>query len=175
MHGTTGVTLVLAVALIIFLRLRRAVTRQLASTPRLLFRTLILFGLLALVAAGAPFSPPLLVAGLVGLVLGVGIGILGIRLTAFEDGPGAVYYRPNLYLGLGVLALFLLRLVWRVEMVAQIVQSPGPLEPANGAAFGQYASDPVTLLLFVIYIGYYITFNTGVLLHLRRRPGRGAA
>jgi hypothetical protein len=149
---------------ILYRRMRRHFGRQPFQPTRLTVR----LAILSLVTAGflyaAARQPALLNAGLVGLVLGAGLGVAGLRFTRFESGPEGFFYTPNTYIGVALSALLVGRLVYRFIAVGQAVNmaaAPG------GNPFAAYTRNPLTLSIFTLLFGYYMTYFAGILIRAR--------
>jgi len=146
-------------ALGLYRRFRRNFGRQPVQPRRMALRA----ALLALVAVGlavlAYLKPGLGGGAFAGVLLGVGLGMVGIRLTQFETGPEGRWYTPNPYLGLALSTVLLARIVYRY-----FVLQPGGM-PAPGAApaFGS----PLTIAMFGALVGYYLCYTIGVLARTR--------
>jgi hypothetical protein len=143
-------------------RIKRLTTRQRSRTWR--HRTTLVFFplLLALLAAGALAAPMALAALAAGLVLGVPLGRLALGKTLFErvvtESGDEFWFTPHAPIGMAVALLFMGRMAYRAwEFYAQ-------------GAFTQhdFVRSPLTLLIFGILAGYYMTYATG-LLRWRRR------
>lgn len=172
MSSLTPVILVLVVLFVLFRRARSLITRQKIRPSAMLLRMGIFLVLGALVLLFALTQPLILGSAAVGLLLGVGVAWVGLRLTRIETLPDGVYYTPNKYIGLGVFALFLLRLVYRLAIVAM---TGGPLTAPPGASppsavLAQYSSDPLTVGVYFILIGYYAWYYGVLLLRFRNLP-----
>ena len=100
---------------------------------------------------------------MVGVALGTGLGVYGLRLTKFEQTPRGLFYTPNAHLGVALSLLFVGRIAYRA---AQLYFSSGSLvgRPTD------FARSPLTLLIFGVLAGYYVTYAVG-LLRWRARVG----
>jgi hypothetical protein len=168
----TPVILVLVFLFVIFRRARSLITRQKIHPSAMLFRMGIFLVLGVLVLLFALTQPLILGSAVVGLALGAGIAWVGLRLTRIETLPDGVYYTPNKYIGLGVFALFLLRIIYRIAVVAL---TPGALTIPRGSSptasiLAQYSSDPLTTGVYFILIGYYACYYGVLLLRFRNLP-----
>jgi hypothetical protein len=113
----------------------------------------------ALIALAATRFPSALAALGGGLLLALPLGLLGLRLTRFELSAEEKFYTPNTILGVAVTLLFVGRIVYR--MVALF----GP-DRAAGMPPSPF-QNPLTLFIFGLTAGYYITYNVGVFLRGR--------
>jgi hypothetical protein len=154
----------------VLVRVRRLVGRQPVHRRRLV-ASLILFPLLFVaVGLGALRSVTLVEALIGGVVAGVALGFLGLRLTRFEVTPEGNFYRPNTVLGVGISLLFIGRLIYRFGSIYMLT---GSVDPQTMQSFG---SSPLTLALFGLVAAYYTTFSAGVLSWNRKaRAARGVA
>jgi hypothetical protein len=147
----------------VYMRARRNIGRQ-PFRPTRLKVSIGLFSLITLgFGLGALTHPPVLAALGGGLVLSVGLAWWGLHLTKFEDTPQGKFYTPNTALGIAVTALFIGRLLYRILVVSvapalQTAAAPLPFQ------------SPLTFFLFGLSAGYYIAYQTGVLLRARQ-PG----
>ena len=156
------VTPVLMAALVIFAvyrRVRRSFGRQPVNVTRIWIRVgiLVLVGVLA--AAGALRDSSTLGALLGGLVCGAGLAYIGLRHTQFEVTAEGRFYTPHTYIGIFVTAVFLGRLLYRLQILY-----PG-LEAASADPDWAYAyqRSPLTLAIFGMLVSYYVLFYFGVL------------
>jgi hypothetical protein len=95
-----------------------------------------------------------------GLVLSLPIAWYGLTLTKFEDTPQGKFYTPNTALGLGISALFLGRIAYRF-----LVSAAPDLKTAEAP---QLFQSPLTFFLFGLSAGYFIAYQTGVLIRSHR-------
>ncbi|HET8630389.1 MAG TPA: hypothetical protein VFL91_23470 [Thermomicrobiales bacterium] len=177
MSATTIAIFVFVILFVVFRRARGLLSRQKIRPSRMLLR-LGLFAILGAVVLALTATHPLTLAGgVVGLALGLALAWFGLRLTRFEDLPEGTYYTPNVYIGLAVFAIFLVRFVYRFAEVALTTNAlashpaAAPGTPfAAGAAnpFAQYSQDPLTSAAYFLLIGYYVWYYTALLLRQRR-------
>ncbi|GAB3461784.1 hypothetical protein GCM10027321_22700 [Massilia terrae] len=138
----------------VYSRIRRLTTRQRSRTWRHR-TTLVFFPLLVLMLGlGALFSPMALLALAVGLAAGVGLGNIGIRKTTFEQVGEEFYFTPHARIGAVVALLFIGRMGWRAW---EWYMSDGAI------AHQDFARSPLTLGVFGILAGYYMTYAVGLL------------
>ncbi len=153
----------------LYRRFRRTVGRQPLVPRRLMFQV----GLLGLITVFF-FVPTLAhpAAGAVaGLLAGGVIGLVSLHLTRFERGPDRDYFTPNTYLGLAVFGVFLARLVYRWGQVSgqmQTLSASG--QPPSAAGMSSLTSSPLTAALLLMVFGYYLIYESGLLLWVRRNP-----
>jgi hypothetical protein len=94
------------------------------------------------------------------------LGVLGIRLTKFEQTAEGLFYTPSAHLGIALSALFIGRLAWRfLQLYSLDGQTPPP------AGINDITHSPLTLVIFATLAGYYVTYAMG-LLRWRRRVTR---
>lgn len=151
----------------LFRRFRRMVGRQpLVPSWRLMLQV----GLLGLVSllflAGALPQLSSVAAGVGGLAGGGALGFVGLRHTRFERD----YYTPNTYLGLAIFTIFVARVVFQYVRVSSQLQAlpAGEAPPMPGA--GSLTSSPLTTALLLMVFGYYLCYESGLLLWTRRNP-----
>ena len=154
----------------LFRRYRRMVGRQPLVPSRLMFQV----GLLALAAllflSSSLGQPAAAAASLAGLVVGGLIGLAGLSLTRFERTPERDYYTPNTYLGLAVFGVFLARLAYNFIRVSAQIQTLPAAGQAPPAGFGSLTANPLTAALLLVVFGYYLIYEAGLLLWVRRNP-----
>jgi hypothetical protein len=100
-----------------------------------------------------------LIAASSGGAIGVALALVGLRHTSFEVTPEGRFYTPNKWLGLVVTTLLLGRLMARMftlsERAAEVASGASPLASLQRS--------PLTLGLFFLLTGYYVTYYVGVL------------
>lgn len=146
----------------LYARTRRNFGRQPIQPKRMWMRVAI-FSVVALLVATQGLLDPRLAAGLAaGLAGGVLLGMLALKLTRFEiDGQNDCYF-PNPWIGMGLTALFLGRLLYRL-----MVLYPEMTQAASGG-LATYQRSPLTMMILGLLLGYYIAYYAGLLIHHRR-------
>jgi hypothetical protein len=142
-------------------RFHRMVGRQRLSRARLRVTLAIYPALLVLLCFAARGHPERLwwLAGGVGS--GSLLGLIGLNKTRFEPTPKGLFYTPSAHLGIAISLLFVARIVYRLFEVYGV----GPTVPHGTSDF---ARSPLTLAVFGLLAGYYITYAFG-LVRWRRR------
>jgi hypothetical protein len=172
-HFTMPLIMIPLMVLIVWRRVRTQFGAQPIRRRKMTIRVII-FAVLGCLMAAFAMHNPLLLEGLAGgLVAGVVLGLVGLRLSQFRVDPvKGDCYVPSPYVGALVTMLLLGRLLWRLAMVSpQLQDATGTAAPIHGPAIGQ---SPLTLAVFGIYVGYYVCYFAGLLIHhqrlLRGRP-----
>ncbi len=156
-------------AWVFYRRVRRNFGRQPYQPTRMTVRICILSVVAALLLFASASHSTLLAAGLGGLVLGTVLGVVGLRLTRFESGPDGFFYTPNTYIGVGLSALFIGRLVYRFVAVGQLGAPSADMAAGQPGAnpWAAFTASPLTLMIFTLVVGYYVTYFVGVMLRAR--------
>lgn len=167
------ITILLFVAFIgfsLYRRYRRTVGKQPLVPRRLMFQVGLL-GLVSLLFLVPSFIHPIsAVAALGGLIAGGAVGFVGLRLTQFERTLERDYYTPNTYLGLAIFGLFIARLAYRYVQVSAQMQTLTAAGSAPPTGLSSLTSTPLTTALLLMVCGYYLCYETGLLLWVRRNP-----
>jgi hypothetical protein len=104
-----------------------------------------------------------------GLLGGIGLGLLGLRLSRWESGPESLHYTPNRWLVFGVTSVVTARLLygfWRAWRTWR--DAPGD---ANWlVAFGVAGSMAAGAVVLGYYLAYWIGVRRRFRRHLRTRP-----
>lgn len=149
---------VLIVALVawrLYARSRRLIGRQPLSKWRP-WVTVTLFPLFfVILAVLSRHQPPALWALGGGAIAGIGLGLLGLKLTKFESTPAGAWYTPSAHLGIALTSVFVLRIGYRFLQASQSANIGAP--PAS------YSSSPLTLLIFGALALYYVTYAVGLI------------
>ena len=146
----------------LYARTRRNFGRQPIQPKRMWTRVAILSVVTLLVAAQGVIAPRL-AAGLgAGLLGGVVLGIVALRLTRFEVNGSNDCYFPNPWIGLALSALFLGRLLYRFMVLYP------ELSHAAAGGMAAHQRSPLTMAIFGLLVGYYIAYYAGLLIHHRR-------
>ncbi len=137
-------------------RSRRLMGRQRLTQYRPWLQV-ILYPVLTIFVCGAAFAHPMALVWLaLGLGLGVALGLFGLSKTQFETTPEGLFYTPHAHIGIAVSVLFLGRVAYRFYEVYQAEQS-GAGTPVN------FAHSPLTLLVWGLLAGYFVTYAAGLL------------
>ena len=150
----------------LYSRLRSVFGRQQFSNTRpwitIVFFAL-LFGLLMFSSLAYPMNAVALVAG---VACGTVLGVLGLRLTKFEQIPEGLFYTPSARLGIGLSLLLFGRVAYRMYQTYALA------DQASAAGVNAVTTSPLTLVIFATLAGYYVTYAIG-LLRWHRRVVRG--
>jgi hypothetical protein len=145
--------------LVLYRRLRRSFGRQKLERNRLVLR-MVLFGVIGVVLIATAHTPIGLLAGGVGLLLGLALGAVGLRHTQFETTAEGHFYTPHTYVGLAVTALLLGRVASRFFTLYQ-------LQASGTAAPGDFQRSPLTFGIIFLMVGYYGFYYGGILQKLK--------
>lgn len=177
-HAPQGLILLPFAALIIwrlYRRFRSHIGPQKVQPRRMTLRIVIL-GLAAALLLLSPVGNNARLEMLAAIALGTGLAWYALRLTTFQRKDTERYYIPNLYIGLAVTSLLVLRLAYRIATVYPQLQQAGaaagsPFGPSPFAA-GHTPQSALTLATFGLVLGYYAMYYWGVIVRSR---GAGAA
>jgi hypothetical protein len=137
----------------VYQRVKRLMVRQRSQAWRH-WVSLILFPALLVVLGAIALAHPSALAGMAaGIAAGATLGVLGLRKTQYERIGSEFFYTPNAHIGLLVSMLFVGRLLYRGYEFYVL----GTAQPQD------FASSPLTLLVFGILAGYYTTYAAGLL------------
>ena len=149
------VAIVALIAWRLYSRIRRNIGRQ-RLPPVRPWITLAVFPLVLVLLVLTAHLPALGSAGLAGGVLvGIALGVFGLRLTRFEATAQGVFYTPNAHLGILLSTLVVSRVVYRLIV--------GGLPDTAAAPAAPPTLTPLTLLLVGTLAGYYCTYAIGLL------------
>lgn len=171
METTTLALLCLVPLLVwrIYSRLKKLVARQKSQLWR---HRLVAFGfpvLIVFLATTTRFDIlPLSSLG-AGVLAGGWLGVLGIRLTRFEQIGKDYFFTQHRYLGLAITMLFIARLLYRGMEIYLNTRLDVPLPPPP---FGQ---SPLTMAAYGLVTGYYATYAWGLLRWRQRNKPLEAA
>ncbi len=139
----------------IYARVRRNIGRQ-AFHPGRMTGAIVVFSVITvLMGLGALRHPAALGALGGGLALSVPLALFGLKVTKFETTPEGKFYTPHTGLGVALTVLFLGRMAYRMF---SLMGEPGI---AAGTPPPSMFQSPVTLLIFGLTSGYYITYYAG--------------
>ena len=137
-------------------RIKRNISRQRLRLPRIILSLTIFSGLVLVFTAQALPHPKLLAGIFGGLATGIPLAFLGLKFTRFEFLESGQYYQPNLYFGMSLSLLLVGRIIYRVLVLTAHMPSFGNPPP-------QFMQSALTLYLFNLTAGYYLTYYSGVL------------
>jgi hypothetical protein len=140
----------------VYARLRRMVGQQRLSKVRPWITLAIFPALVALLCFSALPHPERLWWLGFGCSVGSLLGIFGLNKTRFEPTEQGLFYTPNAHLGIALSVLFVARIVYRfVEVYG--------LEPTAPHGIEEFAQSSLTLSVFGLLAGYYISYAIGLL------------
>ncbi|MBP1474780.1 hypothetical protein J7I44_10765 [Frateuria sp. MAH-13] len=153
-------------AFMVWRRVRRQFGRQPVRRGAMITRVVILLAVTGLLSLAGVHDPQVLEGLAGGLLGGIALGLVGLRLTRFERGAdGRDLYLPNAWIGAAVTALLVGRLAWRFLVLAPDAGHAGAMAVP---AVPQLGNSPLTLLVVGLMIGYYVSYYAGLLVHHRR-------
>ena len=152
----------------LYRRFRANFGRQPIQPTRKVVRLIILSFVAALFLWVATHSAPALEAAAGGLIAGVLLAVLGVRLSRFESDATGSYYTPNSYIGAAVTLLLVGRIVYRMF---SMYSTPQGMPPPGTDPFATMTQSPLTLAMIMLTIGYYLMFTAGVLYKSRGITG----
>ncbi|WP_067621727.1 hypothetical protein [Alicyclobacillus acidiphilus] len=161
------VSIIIIIALVLFgmyRRVRRTVGFQYLVRGRLTTRVVI-FSILAVVILAAGISNPLSYASdALGLVIGGVIAYVSARTTRFEMRNGRWGYMQHMWIGIGLIVLFIGRLAFRfIELSQQVGELQQQRGSGQNGVSAQSFSDPWTAGIFMLLVAYYIGYFTFLL------------
>ena len=174
-HYIVIVAILVLIAWRMHARIRRLVGRQPLSPVRP-WITLVLFPVLLLTLLGSVGYQHTAILYLAGGVLpGIVLGIVGIRLTRFEVTPAGRFYTPSAHIGVALSLLLVGRIAWRFLSTglpgAAFTGGAYAGSPTSGAAPPGASLTPFTLLLLGTLAGYYSTYAAGLIRWSRAHRG----
>jgi len=140
----------------IYRRVRRNIGRQPLRPRRIIF-SIVLFSFLGLLFLAISLTQQPLLLGIGGgLLLGVALGFIGLRLTKFETTEAGHFYTPNTPIGIALSTLLIGRLLYRFWILLNTDLASGHPPPFQS---------PLTFLIFGLLVGYYLVFYLGLFVH----------
>jgi cytochrome b561 len=155
--------LVCLVAWRMYMRLRRNFGRQPLQPKRMVTRMVTRIVIFAVITCGLAvfsFIEPRLLIGLgAGLVVGLPLAWVGLKLTQFETTPQGRFYTPHSTIGILLTVLLVARLGYRVMVVFSAAHDPTQPPPLMQSA--------LSFFVFALLASYYMAYYTGVLMRSR--------
>ncbi len=141
-------------------RYRSSVGRQ-QFRPKRLWVSAVLFPLLFLSLAGLNLENTAAATGLfAGAGLGICLALLGLRLTTLESSETGMFYKPNPYLGTGLMLVLAARITYRF---IQLSSERFDTDPA-----GAVRTSPLTFLMIGAVAWYFGLYAAGLLYRRRK-------
>jgi len=150
----------------IYRRVRRNIGRQKLRPRRAITSIVILSAISVLIAATGLQNTNLLLGFGGGLLLGALLGLAGLRLTRFETTDAGHFYTPNTHIGVALSVLFVGRIAYKYIAKGQAAAAQNPAMPFQS---------PLTLFILGLTVGYYIVYQTGILIHNHDKNNSGKA
>jgi hypothetical protein len=152
---TAGIVLLIAWRL--YSRMKKLIGRQVSRAWRH-WMTVVIFPLFLAMFAIAAFTHPEAEAALaLGVAIGAGLGVWGLRKTKFEATPLGYFYTPNAHIGIALTVLLVARIGYRYYEVMAMTAGEAQTHMQD---FGR---SPLTLLAFGTLAAYYLTYAVGIL------------
>jgi membrane protein CcdC involved in cytochrome C biogenesis len=140
----------------IYRRVRRNIGRQ-PLRPRRITVSIVIFSVVSVLFIFVSLQNLHLLLGIVGgLLLGVLLGFVGLRLTKFETTDQGHFYTPNTHIGVVLSGLLVGRVLYRFWVLRNSVTATGHPPPFQS---------PLTFLIFGLIAGYYMVYYTGLFVH----------
>jgi MFS family permease len=140
----------------IYRRVRRNIGRQ-PLRPRRITVSIVIFSVVSILFFIMSLQHPRLMLGIGGgLLCGVLLGFVGLRLTKFETTDQGHFYTPNTHIGVALSALFIGRMLYRFWVLRDADYSSGHPPPFQS---------PLTFFIFGLIAGYYIVYYIGLFVH----------
>lgn len=157
---------IILIAFAIFMRIRRSLGFQFYRPIAVIFRTAVCVFILILIMSNAlRYHPDTLIYNAIGVVIGTGMALLGVRHAIFEKRKEGIFYRTHVWVEITILALFFIRLAWRFY---DLYGKLGNLPPEQIASQMRYEKDPVTGVIISVFATYYIVYFAFVLIQVNK-------
>ena len=168
MHGMLLLPFAALLLFSLYRRYRSHVGPQRVRPRRMSLRAALL-GVVAVAILAAPIGLPLRLEAAAAMAAGVALAWFSLLRTHFEVRDADRYYTPNLYIGLALTGLLILRIGYRLFLVYPQLQHGGAIPGISGNPFAAIgAQGAPTLLLLGLLAGYYSVYYAGVILRSRR-------
>lgn len=158
-HYTSVILIVILVLFGMYRRVRRTVGFQYLARGRMIIRLIIFLVLALAILAGGAVNPLSYVFDVFGLVIGGIIAYISARTTRFEMRNGRWGYLQHLWIGIGLLVLFIGRLAFRF---IELSQGVGKINQQKASGQNQMTaqnfSDPWTSGFLMLLVAYYISY-----------------
>jgi hypothetical protein len=167
------VAIVALLAFVFYRRGRRLIGHQRFNQRRITLRAGLLGALLIYLVViytlrGNPALVAIAAAG--GFVAGLIVAWVSLRCTKMGVDEHGVWYVPNLFLGIGLIAVLVGRFVYEYVVIYPRIEKQ-MVAAAHGGEAGQVVqlgSQPILHGILFLVLGYYIIYYAGLLLRERR-------
>ena len=169
------VVIVAVLALLLYRRGRRLIGHQRFNERRIIFRIVLLAALsvFLLVTYGQHGAPMVEYAGSAGgFLVGLVIALVALRFTQMGRDEGGVWYVPNLYLGIGLLALLVARYVYEYVVIFPQIKKEMTAAAARGTVQALPSLPVLHGILFMV-LGYYMIYYLSLVIRARREGHLG--
>ncbi len=140
-------------------RIRRSIGRQKLRTGRIIFVLVVLCLAASLSALAGLLINLRLLAGLgAGILGGVILGFVSLKLTKFETTQEGHFYKPDTRIGIVISMLFVGRLIYRMAVLKDTDMAVSAGHPPAGQS-------PLTFAITGLVFGYYIVYYIGLFVH----------
>jgi uncharacterized membrane protein YidH (DUF202 family) len=147
----------------IYRRIRRNIGRQPLRPTRSIV-SLVIMGLVTawLITAAVALQNLNMIAGIGGgLVVGVALGFVGLKLTKFDTTEQGHFYTPDTRIGIALSLLLVGRIAYRMwQLQSMDFTSSNP----------QMYQSPLTYFILGLVLGYYFVYRIGLLVHTHDKP-----
>ncbi|EST11969.1 CcdC protein domain-containing protein [Sporolactobacillus laevolacticus] len=157
MNEQSWMIIVALILFVIYRRIRRNIGWQLMRQKRMITRITIfaIIGFLFLI--GSAFHPISLLSDALGIAAGVLLAVYSAKITHMEQRDQQWHYRPNVWIGSLVSALFLGRLFFRFYgLYTSGLLQGNAANPQQINQVGNSWTAGLLLIIFAYYIVYYI-------------------
>jgi hypothetical protein len=149
----------------IYRRVRRNIGRQ-PLHPGHARRSIVIFSFVSAVIVYTSLQNANLLLGFGGgIALGALLGFAGLKLTRFETTDAGHFYTPNTHIGVALSVLFVGRVAYKLIAAGDAASAQNPATPFQS---------PLTLFILGLTVGYYLVYQTGILIHNhdKNNPGK---
>jgi hypothetical protein len=148
----------------IYRRVRRNIGRQ-PLHPGRAKRSIVILSLISAAIVYASLQNINLLLGFGGgIVLGALLGFAGLKLTRFETTDAGHFYTPNTHIGVALSVLFVGRIAYKFIAAGNAATAQIRAQPFQS---------PLTLFIFGLTVGYYLVYQTGILIHNHDKNNSG--
>lgn len=158
-HASSIVIVVVLMIFVLYRRVRRTVGFQQLRVRRMTTRTVILICVAILVLLPDLKHPLAIVGAGAGVVIGLVLSFYAARTTVFEQRGNDWFYRPNVWIGVALLALFIARLAVRMFRVFSLSNAVPSGAGSSAQVLAAYGSDPWTVTTLLALVVYYVTYT----------------